>query len=229
MQRFYLPQPFDSKLVIQDSSLVHQISIVLRSRLGETFAFFDGKNSEDVIYELTQIMKKELIFERKESVKKSISAKNIALYQALPNKLEKLEYIIQKWTEVGISHFTFFRSDRSQKLILSPQKEDRLKKICIEAVEQSGRNIIPVVQFIDKIGKIKGETLYFHPSSDTQSLKEINSSLSSLSVLVWPEWGWSDEEVQRFDSAWYKKVSLGDFILRAETVGVVVGFYLNQR
>jgi 16S rRNA (uracil1498-N3)-methyltransferase len=62
----------------------------------------------------------------------------VSLYQALPNKYEKIEYILQKGVEVGISKFVFFRSDRSQKLLLSPAKIERFAAIAREAVEQCG-------------------------------------------------------------------------------------------
>lgn len=60
------------------------------------------------------------------------------LYQALPNKLEKLEYIIQKSCEVGYQSITFFQAERSQILVLSESKKQRLQKIAIEAIEQCG-------------------------------------------------------------------------------------------
>jgi RsmE family RNA methyltransferase len=56
----------------------------------------------------------------------------------MPNKLEKLEYIIEKGVEVGVRKFVFFRSDRSQKLILSDAKKSRLIAIAREALEQCG-------------------------------------------------------------------------------------------
>ena len=62
----------------------------------------------------------------------------ITLYQALPNKIEKIEYILQKGVEVGIGKFVFFRSDFSQKLVLSDTKKVRLRAIVREAVEQCG-------------------------------------------------------------------------------------------
>ena len=62
----------------------------------------------------------------------------ITLYQALPNKIEKIEYILQKGVEVGIGKFVFFRSDFSQKLSLSDTKKVRLIAIAREAVEQCG-------------------------------------------------------------------------------------------
>ena len=63
--------------------------------------------------------------------------KQIRLYQALPNKYEKIEYILQKGVEIGIDEFVFFRSERSQKLIINERKIERFADIAREALEQS--------------------------------------------------------------------------------------------
>ncbi len=229
MQRFFINHfQATSEFILKDVHTIHQIITVLRSQVGTFFIFFDGKNPTDYIYELRKISKKELIFVGKDIIHKWSHTKQISLYQALPNKLEKLEYIIQKWTEVGITSFSFFRSERSQKLLLSEAKKERLEKICIEAIEQSGRNTMPLIQYRDTLEHISWETVFFDPSTDdSQSLRNF-SSFPSLSFLVWPEWGWSEREIHQFLHLGYKKVSLGDFVLRTETVAPSVVFFLNQ-
>ena len=75
--------------------------------------------------------------------------KSITLCQALPNKYEKIEYILQKGVEIGIKKFVFFRSDRSQKLILSDGKKERFLLIAKEALEQCGGVIFPEILFVE--------------------------------------------------------------------------------
>ena len=65
------------------------------------------------------------------------------IIQAFPNKIEKIEYVLQKGTEIWVTGFYFFRSERSQKLNLSENKIERLERIITEATEQSGRSVIP--------------------------------------------------------------------------------------
>lgn len=83
--------------------------------------------------------------------------KQISLYQALPNKYEKIEYIIQKGVEIGIHRFIFFRSDRSQKLILSTSKMERFISIAREALEQCGGLTMPEILFLEKMPDTKNE------------------------------------------------------------------------
>ncbi len=101
------------------------------------------------MYEISEIDAKKVVFLQKEvMVKNTEIFPELHLFQALPNKLEKLEYIVQKSCEVGYRSITFFEAQRSQILVLSENKKDRLKKIAIEAVEQCGGNIIPEMYFL---------------------------------------------------------------------------------
>ncbi len=68
----------------------------------------------------------------------------------MPNKIEKIEYILQKGVEVGIRKFVFFRSERSQKLILSDAKKTRLITIAREALEQCGGLVMPEIDFVNE-------------------------------------------------------------------------------
>ncbi len=100
MQRFYTTEHLGAKLTLSDPNAHHQISRVLRMQKGDQCIFFVG-NFVDEIYEIEAITKSEIILARKDSIQKTKSSDvQITLCQALPNKIEKLEYIIQKCTEV---------------------------------------------------------------------------------------------------------------------------------
>jgi RsmE family RNA methyltransferase len=75
----------------------------------------------------------------------------VSLYQAIPNKYEKIEYIIEKGIEVGISRFVFFRSHHSQKLVISDSKKKRFLAIAKEALEQCGGLVMPDIDFVDDL------------------------------------------------------------------------------
>lgn len=69
----------------------------------------------------------------------------------MPNKYEKIEYILQKGVEIGITRFVFFRSDRSQKLLITPAKIERFESIAREALEQCGGVVMPEIVWNEKI------------------------------------------------------------------------------
>lgn len=234
MQRFFLEDidKVSSKLYVSDKNIVNQILRVLRWNIWDKFIFFDL--NYDFIFELKNITKKELVFDKIEIIEKQNELDfELNLFQSIPNKLEKIEYIVQKWTEIWISNFYFFKSERSWRINLSENKIIRIKKIIGEAVEQSGRNKIPKFEVLENLDfeNIKWkENLFFH-TKDKESiiLKDLKVNYSKwINIFIWPEWGFSDEEVLIFEKNNFKKVFLWNRILRTETAWIVTGFYIIQ-
>ncbi len=138
MQRFFIDH-IPQAVEIFENDIFHQTTRVLRMQKGDKIILFCGDWLE-YLYEFDAANKKSVTFVQKSILPKENreAPKNITLYQALPNKLEKLEWIIEKNTEIGVKKIVFFRSDRSQKLFLNDVKKERLKKISLEALEQCG-------------------------------------------------------------------------------------------
>ena len=96
MQRFYVTSPLTIDPVLTDLDIVHQLTRVMRSQVGEMIMLFDGDGSE-MIYEIVGITKKSLSLRGQERrFPKTEPERSISLYQAMPNKIEKIEYILQK-------------------------------------------------------------------------------------------------------------------------------------
>ena len=235
MQRIHLPKTkFSDILILSEEWIYHQLTRVLRSRVGNTFIFFDGETMSDYLYEITHIDSREVKMKKLETIEKlSESPAHIHLYQALPNKLSKIEYIIQKWVEVGISNFYIYSSERSQQLRISNSKQQRLEKIIQEATEQSNRNVIPKLYMFDQvdIDDVEWDNVYLHTTSwsDVVALRDIQlSKTEDINIWVWPEGGFSDNEIQSFENKNYKKLYLWDRVLRTETAWVVVWFFIAQ-
>lgn len=236
MQRFYIADLNTTffTLVLTDIDMIHQLTKVLRVKVWEKVIFFDWNDDYDYIFEIKQINKKDIVLEQVwRDQKQSEIDFELNLYQSMPNKLEKVEYIIQKWVEVWIRNFVFFRSERSQKLVVSDSKIERLNKIMIEAIEQSGRNYIPELVILDKFdfSVLKNdENIIFHTfSHESVSLKELKLDFSkNINLFVWPEWGYSDAEMKEFKKIFWKKVYLWERILRTETTGIVTSFFIIQ-
>jgi 16S rRNA U1498 N3-methylase RsmE len=149
MQRFFVTFPLGIDVILTDSTIVNQITRVLRMQVGESVILFDGDGSETE-YQILQIEKKRVHLRGQgRAFPRTEPQIGVTLYQALPNKHEKIEYILQKGVEVGIRKFVFFRSDRSQKLFISSTKTDRFHVIAREALEQCGGVVMPTVDFID--------------------------------------------------------------------------------
>ncbi len=231
MQRIYFPNnQFLENITISEKETYHQLTRVMRARVGQMVVFFDGVSLEDYVYEISDINKDKVSFQKREVLeKKSEISPKLTLYQALPNKLGKLENIVQKCSEVGYSKIIFFDSERSQKLVLSDAKKNRLQKIAIEAIEQCWGNIMPNIEYRESRWEIFWDSIVCHPQGeDSLLLKDISIS-QSLNVLVGPEWWFSDDEVEGFQKLWVQKVFFWERVLRCETVWEVVGFFISQK
>lgn len=149
MQRFFLSEIFSDRFLLDDDKIIHQIVSVLRSKTGDEFVFFNGDGTE-YSYRLEAIGKKRLEFSLIGVVPgTSDPSKKLRLVQSMPNRWEKIEFILQKGVEVGISSFAFVRSDRSQNLPVTPSKVERMLSVAKEALEQSGGNAFPEIHFSD--------------------------------------------------------------------------------
>ncbi|MBW7954936.1 16S rRNA (uracil(1498)-N(3))-methyltransferase [Candidatus Gracilibacteria bacterium] len=235
MQRFYLNTDIlgINEFILKDEEIIYQLSKVLRAKKGEKIIFFDGINLTDFIYEINLIEKKSIILNFVSKINKENIKKDLNLYQALPNKLDKIEEIIQKGTEIGYNNFYFYKSNRSQNIQLSPNKLVRLEKIIKEATEQSNRNTIPKIIFLTKLDLINiiGENIFFHTNLDnSKKLSELSLNFTKkINIFVGPEGGFDEKENEIFLKNKFIKINLGNNILRTENTPIVVGFYILNK
>ncbi len=230
MQRFFISWPLGIDMILRDDEIIHQISRVLRAKCGEHIVLFDGDGSETE-YEITEITKKSITLRGIERrFPKTETDKSITLIQALPNKYEKIEYILQKWIEIGIQKFIFFKSERSQNLAVSPSKETRFYLIAKEAVEQCWWVKIPEILFLEKWW-IDACIWYsqdnrVHVTLDTIGEKYSRVLISEKNISLWigPEGGWSETERDKMKEYWFITARFWERIFRTETAGIVIGF-----
>ncbi|MDD2487746.1 MAG: RsmE family RNA methyltransferase [Candidatus Gracilibacteria bacterium] len=217
--------------MVDDKDFFHQISHVLRSRINDEVVLFNGDGFE-YTYGISEITKKgiNLGFKEKTHNKADLEVA-VNLYQALPNKYEKIEFIIQKGSEIGIRKFVFFNSERSQKLIINDKKIERFNFIIKEAIEQCGGNIMPEIIFSEKmdLSGIRGKILVCHTKKpeDGKSVKKGGSE--EINLFVGPEGGFSDKEIQELEKNGGEILNFGDRILRTETTGIVVLFSILNK
>lgn len=235
MQRFFLytSHLWEKQMILQDDQIMYQLVKVLRVKIDEEVIFFDGQQAIDFVYKITSIDKKNIIFSFVEKKIKENEKCSLVLFQSLPNKIDKIEEIIQKWTEIGYSEFNFFRSERSQDLKLSESKIERCNKIIKEASEQSGRNHIPKLNFLTKfdITNISGTNIFFHTdSTNAIKINELKLDLTQkINIFVGPEWGFSPKENDNFEKNKCIKINLWNNILRTETTSIWVWFYILHK
>lgn len=219
----------DNKVII-DSDNAHHIKNVLRKKVGDVITVSDAEGTD---YSVRIESVGEKICAVIEDVTKNAAESDIfvTLIQCLP-KASKMEYIIQKCTELGICEIIPCISSRCV-VKLDGRKECEKKKVrwqnvCEAAAKQSGRGIIPsvhdVVSFSDAIALIKEHDLFFAPYESEEdfsirSLLSKNKQAKSIAFIIGPEGGFSPNEVKAFNDNSIPLVTLGRRILRTETAG----------
>lgn len=155
----------------------------------------------------------------------------IILLQALPEK-ERMELIIQKATELGVSAILPFKSERSISLEereAKQKKAHRWQEIAIKAVQQSRRANVPEVHyhpsFKQALEGCKGEGLkIILYEKEGQSLKNVltESSVRRIHAIVGPEGGFTGKEVKMARDEGFVPIKLGQRILRTETASIAL-------
>jgi len=227
MARFFVPQEnICGEIVTITGEDVTHITKVLRMREGDTFTACDGCQG-DYLCKLIAADKKTVtahILEKKEN--EAEPPVFITLYQGLP-KASKLDYIVQKCVEIGVCRIVPMHSARVVKA--GEVKRERLSKIALEAAKQSGRGIVPevgeTISFREAVKAAARADLALFPyecekeCSLRQALR--GKTPRTVSVLIGPEGGFTDEEKTIADENGLLVVTLGRRILRTETAGPV--------
>src|SRR3990167_608564 len=208
-----------------------QIRKVLRIREGEEIAVLDGLGWEYKV-KLTEIKKGhvtgEIIFKDFKSEDTKIK---IVLGQGIP-KGEKMDFIVQKATELGVNEIVPLKLERC--IVKIPplgglEKIKRWQRIAKESSEQSLRRFIPSIntiydlrQFCDKY-KNTDLKIVFYEEEEKRGLRNLLSGkgeVKSISVIVGPEGGLSSEEIEIANSYGFISAGLGQRILRTDTVAL---------
>lgn len=225
VHRFYVNPASNIELKhdfwLHDERLVHQWRNVLRFTAGQQVILFDGRESER-LYNITEITDREAHLQLVTDYVRKTPSKEIYLFWSLLKK-DKNDWVLQKCTELGVSHFIPLLADRSEKTIFNAE---RAQKIVIEASEQCGRSDIPAIRepmtIETALNDYKDKTKLFI-CEQSEDLKIENWKLEidrSAGVFVGPEGGWSDKEKQLFAESKIAHLNLHDFTLRAETACV---------
>src|SRR3989338_4303922 len=223
LHNFFIKQKIgdQNEITIDDSGLLNQWRHVLRLNTGATVVLLDNSGFEYLAQftELTYLKAVFAILEKRKN--KFLPKKEIFLFQALI-KLDKFEWILEKGTELGVSHFRPVITHRAmaKKLNLA-----RARKIITESAEQSGRGTLPALYEPMKLEELLSTYQFpyvaFDPLGKPWTHKDFEKT-SALGILIGPEGGWSEQELKLLRDKNIPIISLGTQILRAETAAIAV-------
>lgn len=214
---------------------VKHIYKVLRLNEGEKVVLNDCEGTE-YLGKINTITKSEVVVDIIEKLDiNNESRVKIHLYQGLP-KGQKMDLIVQKGTELGIYKFIPTITSRVDvKLKGEFKKLDRLNRIALEASKQSKRSIIPkvneVVNFQEALNELRNMDLVLVPYENAENfgiktlMKKLKDekvdldSIKNIGIVIGPEGGFEEEEIETLKEQGAYIITLGNRILRTETAG----------
>jgi 16S rRNA (uracil1498-N3)-methyltransferase len=214
----------------------HQyLARVLRTRVGDRLALFDGAGTE-VDAEVTRVGKRDtdLALGARRAVPTGAAAVAVTLLVAVPRG-ERMDLLVQKTTELGVARVVPVLAGRS---VARPEAKagGRWEKIAREAARQSGRADVPRIDAPTALDAALADPtlppvrLALWEGEHARSLRAALASAydahdggprPATALLVGPEGGFAPEEVQRARAAGFAPVGLGRRILRVETAAIV--------
>lgn len=230
MHVFYTPDIDAPEYVLSEEESKHCIK-VLRLGIGARVHLIDGRGG---------LYLAEIISETKKNVKLAViehtaqyGKPNHFLHIAVaPTKnIDRLEWFLEKATEIGISSITPVICERSERRVL---KEDRLNKVITSAVKQSLQAYHPVLnstQSLKDFLSMPNDTIKMiaHCVAGTPRnfITEIAEPRQSYTILIGPEGDFSPSEIELALHSGYKPLTLGNTRLRTETAALAACFEVN--
>jgi len=230
MQRYFA---VDKDLNISDKDKHHIIN-VMRMKLNDKIEIV--YNEKVYMCEINDISKKDVSY----SVKDIIDVNNelplkVTIAVSLVNE-KKLDFILQKCTELGVYDFILVNSDRSKIKIDGKEKKkiERWNTITKEAAEQSHRNIKPIVRDIMSINDVLkldyDLKLTCSTKENEKTIKNVlqnSTNCDRIIIVVGPEGGLTVSEEEKLEKNGFIPVTLGNLILRTETVPIYIMSLVN--
>ncbi|MCH8542140.1 MAG: 16S rRNA (uracil(1498)-N(3))-methyltransferase [Alcanivorax sp.] len=224
MRRFYDNQPLTPGQTTDlgpDAS--HHIGRVLRMQPGDTLTLFNGQGGEWQAC-ITTISKKAVTVDVGDHHSDNRTAP-MAVTVALPLiKGERMDYALQKATELGAAQFQLLTTERTDVRLDGDRLDKKLRhwqQVVISACEQCGMNQVPTVQAPQTLPTFLADCdtplrLIAHPGEQSLPASALTGR-TSLTLLTGPEGGFSDQELLAAREAGFQAFALGNRVLRAET------------
>lgn len=233
MNRFYIEAELNTGNTIElTESVFHHWVRVLRAKEQEQAIFFNGKGGEYRVT-LTEINKKNAFVsvDHFEPADRTPPFK-VVLGQVM-SKGDRMDYAIQKATELGVTTIQLLTSERCEmrlKYDRDQKKIDHWQSVAIAACEQCGMNIVPEIlaplaltEWVSS--ELPQARLVLAPNKDQNNV--LLNSEPDLALLIGPEGGLSEAEIETANQNHFQSWCIGDRVLRTETAPVVALSILN--
>ena len=228
MDIFFSDLVKDNKIELPKSESHHCI-VVKRKRINDKVKIVDGKGLT-YIASIATANKNNVVLDI-ESKKKSSQPNNKLHLVISPTKShDRIDWIVEKATEIGVEEISFALCHRTERRKINI---DRVKRITISALKQSGQAYLPKINNLQKIKdileSIKAEQKYIaHLEDEAQvHLRRVYNKGKSSCILIGPEGDFTKDEIDLSKRNNFISVTLGENTLRTETAGIYVSSLVN--
>lgn len=233
-QRFFID--FEGEEGFLPSSEAHHAVRVLRKREGDLIKLIDGKGKEfrGKILEINWKKRTPVVRVRIEEILRVEEEPRYNVLALIPHlKGDLTEFLIEKGTELGVTSFLIYHSERTIARSQEFRVEPLLEK-AISSLKQSGRLLLPEITYAGELRdylrslEISGEevrVLAHQTGSDPvfEIFKDITErGVQKILLAIGPEGDFTEEELRLFQERAFKFLKLGPYILRAETAFCVL-------
>lgn len=244
MPKFFVKQKQINEDIIKiQGQDVNHIKKVLRAKIGDELQICNSQNGENFLCDIEEIRSEDILCKIKQKIEEKVESNiEVTVFQGLP-KADKMEYIIQKSVELGVYDITPVEMKRCVVKLDEKDKNKkqlRWQKISEVAAKQCGRDIIPQINKIINIKNIcelikkydivlvayeneKQNTLKEQLNLIKEKMEKLKSDeLIKIGIVIGPEGGLEEQDVENLKVNGAKIITLGKRILRTETVALNV-------
>jgi len=213
-------------LIELDSEASNHVGKVLRMKSGYQITLFNGDGA-DYAATISEVTKRTVTVSIDDSIETNTESCLYTHIGQVISRGDRMDYMIQKSTELGVSEITPLTSERCEVKLKGDREEKRVKhwqQIAISAAEQCGRSKVPAINSImslDEWVKDKPEEelgLVMHHRT-TQSLTDLKKPQKAR-LLIGPEGGLSESEIESAITQGFTATTLGPRVFRSETAPI---------
>ena len=229
-ERFFIPSPLipDAEIHLEGTEF-HHLAHVMRLKEGDSAEIVNG-NGVLAHAILTHKDKKRALFRIVSIQEKKKEARALILAQALP-RINRLEFIIEKATEIGVTHFWLFPGHLSERKALTDHQLERLDNLIISAMKQCGRLFKPSLEIknsLDQWPSLSHPAYFGDVREEAPSYFKLHQPKDDALFFIGPESGFSDKEEKILQKLGAQGVKLHSNTLRTDTAALVALSLMSQ-
>ncbi|CAN5406871.1 16S rRNA (uracil(1498)-N(3))-methyltransferase [soil metagenome] len=224
MHTFYFPDLSENIIQLDEDESKHAVR-VLRLTIGADVMLVNGKGIR-AYAKVSDDHPKRCVLEISERKQETSDRKYKLTIAVAPTKnLDRMEWFIEKATEIGIDEIVLISCEHSERLTV---KTERMEKVAVSAIKQSQQSWLPEVKgitdfktFISSVPSTTQRYIAHCAEGEKIKLKEVVKQEGEIFILIGPEGDFSKNEISMAIESGFMPITLGERRLRTETAALV--------